>query len=421
MAVEPSTTNYDTLKPCEIESCSRISATLCHHCSKNVCRRHFFEHAEELVQELNPLADSINSLGERISSFSVKDYKEKPLEKLTQWRDEAIRSINDFYELKKKMLDLLLQENEEIFLQRVKCHIELLDTLKNETAALVKEGDVTFEQLQILKRKLQELEDNVNQTHTSVVYCDAKPLLIDYTLVLLHSITNNYMRDGTLLCADYQMRLNEFYGNINQKWELIYKATRDGSRAADFHRCSDNEGPTMTIIQSQTGDYLFGGYAEISWDCDNKYRFDPAAFLFTLKNPHNIEPTKFLRDSNERNSIGHGKNRGPSFGGVIKDGKHLIDLQISDDAITNQQANTSFPSTYIDTTGKGETLFGGAKSFMVKEIEVYTLLGEMYDDEDESEDEDELEREDEDEGVIDVSHNTPSGFSTFGGFLFGGR
>ena len=79
MAVEPSTTNYDTLKPCEIESCSRISATLCHHCSKNVCRRHFFEHAEELVQELNPLADSINSLGERISSFSVKDYKEKPL------------------------------------------------------------------------------------------------------------------------------------------------------------------------------------------------------------------------------------------------------------------------------------------------------------------------------------------------------
>ena len=45
----------------------------------------------------------------------------------------------------------------------------------------------------------------------------------------------------------------------------------------------------------------------------------------------------------------------------------------------------------------------------------------MYDDEDESEDEDELEGEDEDEGVMAVSHNTPSGFSTFGGFLFGGR
>ncbi|CAF3069305.1 unnamed protein product, partial [Rotaria sp. Silwood2] len=76
------------------------------------------------------------------------------------------------------------------------------------------------------------------------------------------------MHGGTLLCADYQMRLNDFYGNGKQKWELIYKATRDGFGGEDFHRSSDSEGPTMTIIQTVSGGYLFGGYAETSWTSD---------------------------------------------------------------------------------------------------------------------------------------------------------
>ena len=383
MTANTFTTESDVLKPCEVESCSRISATLCHHCKKNVCRRHFVEHADELVQELNPLADDINKLGEKIGSFSTEDYRQKPLEQLKQWREEGIRNINDLYESKRRKLDLLLQDNEEIFLKRIKYHTEVFDALKNKTATLAKEGDVTFEQLQMLKRKLHELDDSVDQTHTRVVCCNAKPLLVDDTLVLLHSAVNNYMGGDTLLCDDYQIRLNEFYGNAKQKWKLIYKATKDGFSAKDFHRCSDDKGPTMTIIQSQASDYLFGGYAEISWGCDGKYHFDPAAFLFTLKNPHNIQPTKFLRNPNERNSVGHADHSGPLFGGVvITDGKNSNDIWISDNANENQQSRCEFPSTYIDTTGKGETLFTGSKNFRVKEIEVYKRLDEVHEDED---------------------------------------
>ncbi|CAF3778775.1 unnamed protein product, partial [Rotaria sordida] len=104
------------------------------------------------------------------------------------------------------------------------------------------------------------------------------------------------MSGGTLLCADYQMKLNDFYGNATQKWQLIYKATKNGFDAEDFHRCADNKGPTMTVIQVGTGDYLFGGYAQISWGSDNKYKADPAAFIFTLTNPHGIQPTKFFKN-----------------------------------------------------------------------------------------------------------------------------
>ncbi|CAF3337574.1 unnamed protein product [Rotaria socialis] len=377
MDAASSATSDGTLKPCEIESCQRISATLCRHCRRNVCRRHFVEHADQLLQELNPLADSINEMGEKITSFCTKDYRKKLLDKLIQWRDDAIQSINDLFELKKQKLDLLLQDNEDDFSQQTADHSEVLDTLKNETAALIKEGDVTFEQLQLLKRKLHVLEDDVNKTHNSLVYCDIKPLLLDYTSVLLHSATSKYMCGGTLLCADYQMRLNDFYGNAKQKWDLIYKATTDGFRAEDFHRCSDNKGPTMTIIQTQNHGYLCGGYAEISWDCDNMYNTDPAAFLFTLKNPHDIQPTKFFQNPNEKNSVAHSKAHGPYFGGVIKDKTHFIDICISTNANKNADSTCSFPSTYIDTTGKGEMLFTGTKNFIVGEIEVYKRLDEV--------------------------------------------
>ncbi|CAF4087989.1 unnamed protein product, partial [Adineta steineri] len=328
MATASSTTNEEVLKRCEIEDCQRISATLCHHCNKNVCRRHFVEHADQLVQELHPLADRINELGEKISSFGVKECKQKLLDKLIQWHDETIKNINDLYEMKKEKLDLLFEENKEIFTSRANGHLKIVDTLKNETTTFIKEDDVTSEQLKILKQKLHELEDDVKKTPTNLIRCDIKPLLINYASVLIYSTTDNDMYGGTLLCTDHQLILNDFYGNAIQKWELIYKATIDGFHSEDFHRCSDDRGPTMTIIQSKNGNYLFGGYTEISWTCDNTYKKDPNAFLFTLRNPHDVQPTKFTLKSKTDLAVGHAKTTGPYFGGVIKDKEHFTDIRI---------------------------------------------------------------------------------------------
>ncbi|CAF4033795.1 unnamed protein product [Adineta steineri] len=292
MATSSKVTDID-IQPCEIENCQRTSATVCRHCKKDVCRRHFIEHADQLVQELNPLADRINKLREKISSFGIKEYKQKELDKLIQWRDEAINNINGLFELKKQKLDLLFQDNKKIFLQQTVGHLEVINQLTNQTANFVEESDVTFAQLQILKQQLHSLEDRVKETHNRLVYCDIKPLLIDYNLVLLHSATNNYMRGGTLLCADYQMRLNDFYGTARQKWELVYKGTKDGFRGEDFHRCSDNKGSTMTIIQTKNNNYLFGGYAEIPWDCDNKVKMIANDLLyFYIQRNKNLSTTK---------------------------------------------------------------------------------------------------------------------------------
>ena len=45
---------------------------------------------------------------------------------------------------------------------------------------------------------------------------------------------------------------------------LLYRASRDGWSASDFHSCCDNKAPTVTVVKSR-GSYLFGGYTEEEW------------------------------------------------------------------------------------------------------------------------------------------------------------
>ena len=45
---------------------------------------------------------------------------------------------------------------------------------------------------------------------------------------------------------------------------LIYRASRDGWESINFHAHCDNKGPTVTVVKS--GNYIFGGYTEQSWN-----------------------------------------------------------------------------------------------------------------------------------------------------------
>ena len=49
----------------------------------------------------------------------------------------------------------------------------------------------------------------------------------------------------------------------NDSGKLLYRASRDGWAASNFHSCYDNKGPTVTVIKS--GNCIFGGYTEHEW------------------------------------------------------------------------------------------------------------------------------------------------------------
>jgi len=50
----------------------------------------------------------------------------------------------------------------------------------------------------------------------------------------------------------------------NDSNNLLYRASRNGWGASNFHSCCDNKGPTVTVVKS--GNYIFGGYTEQHWD-----------------------------------------------------------------------------------------------------------------------------------------------------------
>jgi hypothetical protein len=48
------------------------------------------------------------------------------------------------------------------------------------------------------------------------------------------------------------------------EYEKIFAASKDGWNASDFHKHCDNEGPSLTIIQSSAGN-IFGGFTKLNW------------------------------------------------------------------------------------------------------------------------------------------------------------
>jgi hypothetical protein len=48
------------------------------------------------------------------------------------------------------------------------------------------------------------------------------------------------------------------------KWNLCYRASKDGWSAKDFHKHCDNKGPTVVLVK--VNDFIFGGYTYQHWD-----------------------------------------------------------------------------------------------------------------------------------------------------------
>ena len=61
-------------------------------------------------------------------------------------------------------------------------------------------------------------------------------------------------------------------------YALLYRASRNGWAASNFHSFCDNKGPTVTVVKS--GNYIFGGYTAQQWESHGR--------VFTEKNCNNL-------------------------------------------------------------------------------------------------------------------------------------
>ncbi|CAF3018744.1 unnamed protein product [Rotaria sp. Silwood2] len=148
---------------------------------------------------------------------------------------------------------------------------------------------------------------------------------------------------------------------------LRFGSTRDGFDTNAFHSRCNNKGPTITIIQS-SNNYLFGGYTAILWISEvGSWKNDNTAFLFSLVNPYKIPPTKYLINPGQSgNAVNHHSIYGPCFGAGP-------DMYLANASNSNNSSYTNFPSSYVNTTGKGNNTFTGARNFTASDIEVFKL------------------------------------------------
>ena len=166
------------------------------------------------------------------------------------------------------------------------------------------------------------------------------------------------------------------YVEILKEWtncnnmKLLFRGTKDGMTAQAFHSKCDNRGKTIVLIKNDKGN-IFGGFASIPWTNNTGSFFSvPDSFIFTLTNIYNIKPIKF-KNKNDGREVCHNKDYGPLFG-------NDCDIYISKDFI-NGVTKSSFPSSYIDSLGKGCSIFTGNsdnsnKNFKIKEIEVFEVI-----------------------------------------------
>jgi hypothetical protein len=169
----------------------------------------------------------------------------------------------------------------------------------------------------------------------------------------------------SLIVADIPALLAEFNG---KHFSLLWRGSRDGFGARDFHLRCDGRAPTLTLIEDTKGN-IFGGFTPVEWESDWKDKADPSlkSFVFSLKNPHNFPARKCaLKADKQDRAIRCNSDTGPIFiGGFV----------VSDHCNANSGSHTgAFGYNYANDTGlDGETVLTGAEKFTVKEIEVFAI------------------------------------------------
>ena len=85
---------------------------------------------------------------------------------------------------------------------------------------------------------------------------------------IINELKARPFKASVILSSDQQQTLikwlKETLTSSSYDYALLYRATRDGWAATNFHSCCDNKGPTVTVVKY--GNCIFGGYTEHPWE-----------------------------------------------------------------------------------------------------------------------------------------------------------
>ena len=143
----------------------------------------------------------------------------------------------------------------------------------------------------------------------------------------------------------------------NIDFKLIFRMTRDGYDCSDFHRCCDNKGETLLLIQTDKN-YKIGAYTPLNWVTPSSGEVndpnDNKTFLFSLN-----QMVKYSKISGNTRTARSQKEYGPLIGSGT-------DLGIDKD----MRSGFSYSGCFL----KNKEITNGESDFKISEIEIFQVL-----------------------------------------------
>ncbi|GBC17483.1 hypothetical protein GLOIN_2v1837919 [Rhizophagus irregularis DAOM 181602=DAOM 197198] len=103
--------------------------------------------------------------------------------------------------------------------------------------------------------------------------------------------------------------------NIPYKFNLLYRASRDGNTPAAFHAKCDNKGATIVIAKIKNSEQIVGGYNPLQWDSSGLWHSTFDSFIYFFADMKNIVTAKVSYSNGNEYSIRNDPNYAPIFGG----------------------------------------------------------------------------------------------------------
>jgi hypothetical protein len=244
--------------------------------------------------------------------------------------------------------------------------------LLNETIKEMQQKlEGSLNEIQIKLKEINQVKDNLNKTNEfrpNLTLLNQEKEASVFGSIKLDDYWPNFLKSEILTNQQQYVeliKLCEF--SPNDKWSLLYRGTRDGFGAFNFHSKCDNHSNTLTILKAHGTSYIFGGFVSIDWDRSSGFKSDPNAFLFSLINKDNM-PLKMKIDPNEHHyAIYCNPEFGPTFGD---------DINIINNPNTTMCNYSNLNHTYSHPryglyTNEAQAFLSGAYNFQLDEIEVY--------------------------------------------------
>ena len=161
---------------CQVGDCHRATSAFCYCCKNNVCTNHFLEHIELMKAKIDPLANEVNNIIERIQSQTIENLSRPIFTQLNEWKTKMYESIDDIHRKRTKDIERIIHVNKDKFEEHNRQQSEAMGKLQAGVTRIAEDGDINLERMESLETQLKVIESNSSTFEKSFLSIDTRML-----------------------------------------------------------------------------------------------------------------------------------------------------------------------------------------------------------------------------------------------------